>query len=56
MGGLLRETRQGSRGVHKSEVEVGGLRGRSLGQITNVRDEVGGRGEGGIFPGQPDLV
>ena len=23
-GGLLRETRQGSRGVHKSEGEVGG--------------------------------
>ena len=35
---------------------MGGLRGRSLGQITNVRDEVGGRGEGRVLPGQPDLV
>ena len=39
-------------GVHKLE-----KRGReSLGQVTNVWDEVGGRGEGGILPGQPDLV
>ena len=38
-------------GVHKLE-----KRGReSLGQVTNVWDEVGGRGEGGVLPGQPDL-
>ena len=28
----------------------------SLGQVTNVWDEVGGRGEGGVLPRQPDLV
>ena len=27
-----------------------------MGQGTNVWDEVGGRGEGGVLPGQPDLV
>ena len=28
----------------------------SQGQDTNVWDEEGGRGEGGVLPGQPDLV
>ena len=35
---------------------MGGRRRESLGQVTDVRDEVGGGGEGGLFPGQPDLV
>ena len=37
--------------------QVGGEGGRELlGHITDVWDEVGGGGEGGLLPGQPDLV
>ena len=43
-------------GVHKLEVEMGGLRGESLVGKIKVGDEVGGGGEGGVLPRQPDLV
>ena len=35
---------------------MGGLRGESLVGKIKVGDEVGGGGEGGVLPGQPDLV
>ena len=35
---------------------MGGLRGESLVGKIKVGDEVGGGGEGGVLPRQPDLV
>ena len=46
-------TRQGSWWGPEVGVEGEGI---SVGQGTNVWDEVGERGEGGILPGQPHLV
>ena len=41
----------GSKGWKQREEGVTGA-----GHQCNVWDEVGGRGEGGVLPGQPDLV